>query len=193
MASTAVEVMVVPAANRMSRNTRQITRILAANSAAACSNRNISAVGGSRKTARTNGGDASSDDALPSAHVAAIGAPGIGGRSSHHPSKQAGPAIARPRGYSPGRMCLSPQHQEAPNPKSHCACSALPLVRWEAVKAKTGRKSVKNKVMTDVIGICHPSGLSCSLTMMACWLSLAPGLAPTASARSRSAMIPSAQ
>jgi hypothetical protein len=40
---------------------------------------------------------------------------------------------------------LLPQHQEALTPKSHCACSDLPLTRLKAVKAKTWHNGVKNK------------------------------------------------
>lgn len=117
-ASIAVDVMMVPGARLFDyassyRSREQDEqkypedhRMLAANNAAACSSRNTSAVGSNRKTAHTNGG-ASSDDALPNADGATIDAPGIGGHSNHHSSKQARPAIARSRGYLPGQMCLS--------------------------------------------------------------------------------------
>jgi hypothetical protein len=122
MASIAVDVMVVPAdrfldyassyrsPSRMSRNTRKTARMLAPNNAAVRSNHNILAARDNRKNACPIGGDASRDDALPSAHGAAIGAPGIADRSSHHPSKQAGPAIVRLMGYLPGQMFPLPRH-----------------------------------------------------------------------------------
>ena len=95
----------------MSRNTRKITCILAPNSAAARSNRNTSAVGSNRKTARTNGGDASSDDVLPSAHVAAIDAPGIKEPSvATIPVDRLDQRFVRLMGYLPGQMFPLSRH-----------------------------------------------------------------------------------
>jgi len=71
---------------------------IGSNNAAARSNRTIVAARSNRKDAPPTGGDASSDDALPSVHVATIGAPGIAGHSSRHPNRLAGPAIVRSTG-----------------------------------------------------------------------------------------------
>src|SRR3954467_8345344 len=46
-------------------------------------------------------------------------------------------------------MFPSPQHREVPIPTLHCACPVLPMMRWEAVKAKAGRNSGRNKVFAD--------------------------------------------